>query len=85
MLPVFTFSFLGHEYTLSFSYFDDLMPMVRSVIFYFLLIKSLYSKYKAFPGIIGQVPVFGPSDQSPSESYRVYYNKSSGLFSIFKR
>lgn len=80
-----SFTLFNHEYSIDFSMFDGYMPHVRNVIFYLLLIKSLYSKYKALPGIIGQIPVFGPSDQSPNETYKVYYNSSSGLFSIFKK
>ena len=69
-MPEFTFILFGHEYTFNLSMFDSYMPHVRNVIYYLLLIKSLYSKYKALPGIFGHVPVFGSFDQIPSDSYK---------------
>lgn len=71
----FSFSLFGHDYSIDFSMFDSYMPHVRNVIYYLLLIKSLYSKYKALPGIIGQVPVFGSFDQSMSAT-KVSFHRS---------
>lgn len=70
-----SFTLFNHKYSIDFSMFDSYMPHVRNVIFYFLLIKSLYSKYKALPGIIGQIPVFGSFDQSMS-STKVSFHRS---------
>ena len=81
----FPFTFLGNSYTFNIPFSDNFMPIARDIIFYFLLLKSLFTKFKAIPSLLSSVPFIGPSDQSPNESYRVYYNKSSGLFSIFKR
>lgn len=81
----FPFTFLGQSYNFSIPFSSDFMPVVRDIIYYFLLFKSIFVKFKAIPSLLSSVPFIGPSDQSPNESYKVYYNKSSGLFSVFKR
>lgn len=71
----FSFTFLGHDYTFNISFLDSVMPTVRDIIFYFLLAKSIFTKFKALPAIIGQVPVIGPSDSQQVAMYNSRYGK----------
>lgn len=69
------FTFLGHSYNFSIPFPSSFMSIVRDIIFYFLLIKSVYSKFKALPAIIGQVPVIGPSDSQQVAMYNNIYGR----------
>lgn len=71
----FSFTFLGHEYTFNILFLDSVMPTVRDIIFYFLLAKSIFIKFKALPAIIGQVPVIGPSDSQQVAMYNNRYGR----------
>lgn len=71
----FSFTFFGHDYTFNISFLDSFMPIVRDIIFYFLLAKSIFSKFKALPAIIGHVPVVGPSDSQQIAMYNSKYGR----------
>ena len=71
----FSFTLFEHDYTFNISFLDSFMPIVRDIIFYFLLAKSVFTKFKALPAIIGQVPVIGPSD---SQQVAMYNSKYGG-------
>lgn len=71
----FSFTFFGHDYTFTISFLDSFMPIVRDIIFYFLLAKSVFTKFKALPAIIGQVPVIGPSDSQQVAMYNSRYGR----------
>lgn len=71
----FSFTFFGHDYTFNISFLDSFMPIVRDIIFYFLLAKSVFTKFKALPSIIGHVPVIGPSDFQQIAMYNSKYGR----------
>lgn len=71
----FSFTFLEHDYTFNIPFLNEFMPIVRDIIFYFLLAKSVFTKFKALPAIIGQVPVIGPSDSQQVAMYNIKYGK----------
>ena len=71
----FSFTFLDHTYTFYIPFPDSFMPIVRDIVFYFLLAKSIFTKWKALPAIIGQVPVIGPSDSQQVAMYNSMYNR----------
>lgn len=71
----FSFTFLGHDYIFNISFLDSFMPIVRDIIFYFLLAKSVFTKFKALPSIIGHVPVISPSDSQQVAMYNSRYGK----------
>lgn len=61
--PSITVEIFGNMYTvIDFAVVDEYMPTVRSVIACFLLIKSLYTKLRALPSILAQVPYISSSD-----------------------
>ena len=71
----FSFTFLEHDYTFNIPFLNEFMPIVRDIIFYFLLAKSVFTKFKALPAIIGQVPFIGPSDSQQVAMYNIKYGK----------
>lgn len=71
----FSFTFLEHDYTFNIPFLNEFMPIVRDIIFYFLLAKSVFTKFKSLPAIIGQVPVIGPSDSQQVAMYNIKYGK----------
>jgi len=74
--PSITVEIFGNMYTvIDFVVVDEYMPTVRSIISFILFAKFFLSKYKALPGVIGQVPVIGPSDSMQVEMYRSRYGK----------
>lgn len=71
----FSFTFLNHPYTFHIPFPNTFMPIVRDIVFYFLLAKSIFTKWKSLPAIIGQVPVIGPSDAQQVAMYNSMYNR----------
>lgn len=63
--PVFNFELWGGNYELSFAFLDDYIVIVRNLISFILYAKFFYSKYKALPSIIAQIPsISGESGSS---------------------
>lgn len=55
--------------------FDDIIPIVRTLISWVLWAKFIVSKAKALPAIIGQVPAVEPSAASQVAAYNAAYNR----------
>jgi hypothetical protein len=62
------------EIPFDFSHFDSVLPDVRALIGFLLLAKSIFSKFKALPTVIGQVASFaGNSDSGPNYTSITHY------------
>lgn len=70
----FPFTFLGNSYVFNIPFSDNFMPIARDIIFYFLLARSLFTKFKAFPSLISGVPFIGSTDPSKVD-YNLSYKK----------
>lgn len=70
----FPFTFLGNSYTFNIPFSDNFMPIARDIIFYFLLARSIFTKFKAFPSLISGVPFIGSTDPAKVD-YNLIYKK----------
>lgn len=70
----FPFTFLGHSYVFNIPFSDKFMPVARDIIFYFLLARSLFTKFKALPSLISSVPFIGSTDPAKVD-YDLSYKK----------
>lgn len=70
----FSFTFLGHSYTFYIPFYNNFMPIARDIIFYFLLARSLFTKFKSFPSLISSVPFIGSTDPAKVD-YNLSYKK----------